>query len=71
MDTDSSCQLGYAYFRAALNFLKNPHLRTRKAATFFHHPEVLTHAAINHPELLQNFQGKLGWFFCDGLCHLE
>ena len=71
MDADSSCQLGYAYFRAALDFLKNPHLRTRKAATFFHLPEVLTHAAINHPELMQDFQGKLVWFFFDGWFHLE
>ena len=71
MDANSSCQLGYAYFRAALNFLQNPHLRARKAATFFHLPEILAHAAINHPELLQNFQDKLGRFCCVGLCHLE
>ena len=68
MDSPASGKLGYAYFRASLDFLQYPHLRARKSAAIFDFAEVLAHASVNDAELLQDVHGELGWM-CRGGAH--
>ncbi len=59
MDSHAACELCYPQPRGSLDLLKDPHLGTGKTATLFHLTEILAHAAVDYPKLLQNIQGQL------------
>ena len=59
MNAHAACQLCNAKARSALDFLQYPHLRTRSTASIFNLLEVVTHASVDHPELLEDDQREL------------